>query len=225
MSIRFRDRRQAGIELGAALSDLRGSDAIVLALPRGGVPVAAKVARALDLPLDIVLVRKVGLPGQPELALAAVAGPSGDTLVINPEVAHMARLDEAAISRLAEPQREALRRRFDLWVKGRTVSDPSGRTVILVDDGIATGATMHAAITAVRAQGAARVIVAVPVAPADTFAEMRNSADAVHCLHVPTDFWAVGAHYEIFDQVPDEDVRRILDEFAQNDGPNDAQDA
>ena len=219
MPIRFRDRRHAGKELAAALSDLRGTDALVLALPRGGIPVAAEVARALDLPLDIVLVRKVGLPGQPELALAAVAGPSGDTLVLNPEVAHMARLDEAEIARLAEPQRAALRRRFNLWIKGRAVADPSGRTVILVDDGIATGATMRAAIEAVRAQGARRVIVAVPVAPADTVAAMRSSADAVHCLHVPTDFWAVGAHYEIFDQVPDDDVRRILDECAQEHRP------
>ena len=213
MDERFSDRAAAGQALARRLAHLRGTGALVLALPRGGVPVAAEVARALDLPLDIILVRKVGLPGQRELALAALAGPDGQTLVVNRDVARLSDISAARIEELAAPERAELRRRHDLWIGSRAVPDPRGRHVILVDDGIATGATTRAAIQAVRAQGAARITLAVPVAPADTVADLAAQVDELICLVTPAPFWAVGAHYDHFDQVSDDEVRRTLDDL------------
>lgn len=211
MNERFADRRSAGIALAAKLVPLRGSGAIVLALPRGGVPVAAEIATALGLPLDILLVRKVGLPHQPELALAALSGAEGQTLVVNDDVARMAHVSRPEIDRLAAPQRAELARRKALWLGDRPPPRLQGRPVILVDDGIATGATTRAAIAALRAEGAGRITLAIPVAPPETLEKLRDQVDEVVCLATPIPFFAVGAHYDAFPQVEDAEVRATLD--------------
>ncbi len=207
----YADRVEAGRALIAPLQRYRGSDAVVLALPRGGVPIAAEIARALDLPLGLVLVRKVGMPGQPELAVGALAGPQGETLVINDEVARMAGISETRIAGLAAPQREELARRAELWMGAHPAPDLSGRTAILVDDGLATGATMRAAIAWARSQNASKVVAAVPVGSAESVAALGRLADAVHCPTVPDYFRAVGLHYRDFRQVDDAEVRALLD--------------
>jgi putative phosphoribosyl transferase len=220
--IMFADRRAAGAALAealaASLADGTGvegvASGVVLALPRGGVPVAAEIARALNLPLDLMLVRKVGLPGQPELALAAVAGPEGAELVVNDAVAAASGIGRAEIERLAAPERAELARRRALWLGDRAPHDLAGRTAILVDDGVATGATMRAAIRALRRLGPARIVVAVPVAAPETLDGLRAEADAVVCLTAPERFRAVGVHYGRFPQVADDEVRRLLDAAA-----------
>jgi putative phosphoribosyl transferase len=210
----FEDRVSAGRALADRLSDYRGTDAVVTALPRGGVPVAAEIALTLDLPLTLTLVRKVGLPGHPELAAAAIAGPRGEHLIENPEVIRAAGLDEAELDALAARQREELRRRADLYLGGRADVPVAGRTVLVVDDGLATGATMSAAVAALKAAGAGRVVVAVPVGAEDTVARLRAQADDVICLVTPHPFYAVGAHYRAFPQVSDDEVERLLDAAA-----------
>lgn len=207
----FRDRVTAGDALARRLDHLRGTDAIVLALPRGGVPIGARIAEALGLPLDLVLVRKVGLPGQPELALAAIAGPEGRTVVVNREVAGASGETDARIEALAAPERAELARRRRLWMADREPPELTGRVAILVDDGIATGATIRAAARAVRAMGATRLVIAVPVAPPEEIARLREEADEVICLEEPVPFRAVGLHYQSFPQVSDTEVRRLLD--------------
>lgn len=209
------DRQAAGRALCAPLEPLRGSDALVLALPRGGVPVAAEIARTLGLELGLILVRKVGVPGQPELAVAALAGPEGETLVINGAIARAEGLDRAQIEALAEPQRTELRRRRALWLGAQPQPALAGRTVIVVDDGLATGATMRAALTWARAQGPARLIAAVPVGADDALDELKSLADSVICPLRPHPFYAVGAHYAQFEQVSDDAVRRLLDAAAK----------
>ncbi|MGI1660666.1 phosphoribosyltransferase [Palleronia sp. KMU-117] len=209
---RFADRREAGQELAKRLEAFRGTDAVVSALPRGGVPVAAEVARALGLPLTLTLVRKIGVPQQPELAAAAIAGPGGEHLIENPAVVRSAGLDRAQIEALAARERGELLRRAKLYLSGRPEVPLRGRTVLVVDDGLATGATMEAAVAALKAIGAARVIVAVPVGAADTVQRLASSADEVVCLRTPTHFYAVGAHYRDFPQTSDDEVARLLDE-------------
>lgn len=207
----YADRREAGRALVAPLARWRGSDAVVLALPRGGVPVAAEVARALDLPLGLALVRKVGVPGQRELAVAALAGPEGETLVINDDVARAVGLSAARIAELAAPERAELARRRALWLGEHPPPDFAGRPVILIDDGLATGATMRAAIAWVRARGAREVVVAAPVGAPRTVEALRRLADAVICPHCPDFFRAVGLHYRDFRQIEDGEVRALLD--------------
>lgn len=204
----YQDRTEAGDSLATRLEGWRGADVVVLALPRGGVPVAAPVAFALGLPLGLMLVRKVGLPGQPELAVAAIAGQEGETLVINEEVAAFAGLTREEIARLAIPERAELARRREAYAAPGLAL--KGRTVIVVDDGLATGTTMRAAARALRAQGAARVIVAVPVASADALAHVEPEVDEIICPLVPRDFYAVGAHYRDFPQVSDSEVIALL---------------
>lgn len=208
----FRDRVDAGRALAGRLEEYRGSDAVVTALPRGGVPVAAEIARALDLPLTLTLVRKVGVPGHRELAAAAIAGPEGEQLIENPGVIEMARIDRPTLEHLAAEERAELRRRAARYLGGRAPVPVRGRTVIVVDDGLATGATMAAAVASLKASGAGKVVVAVPVGAADTVARLRQAADKVICLAVPDAFYAVGAHYRSFPQVSDEEVIAILDE-------------
>jgi putative phosphoribosyl transferase len=207
----YADRVAAGRALIEPLARFRGSRAVVLALPRGGVPVAAEVAAALGLPLGLALVRKVGVPGQRELAVAALAGPAGETLVINDDVARVVGLTEAEIDRLAAPERAELARRRTLWMGVHPLPDLAGRPVILVDDGLATGATMRAAVAWTRGQGASEVIAAVPVGAAPSVAALRRLADAVVCPHCPDFFRAVGLHYRDFRQVEDSEVRALLD--------------
>lgn len=208
---RFADRREAGQELARRLEAYRGTDAVVSALPRGGVPVAAEVARALGLPLTLTLVRKIGVPEQPELAAAAIAGPRGEHLIENPAVVRRAGLDRARLEELAGRQREELLRRAERYLSGRPEVPIRGRAVLVVDDGLATGATMEAAVAALRAAGAARVIVAVPVGAPDTVERLARSADEVICLRTPPLFYAVGAHYRDFPQTSDDEVVRLLD--------------
>jgi putative phosphoribosyl transferase len=206
----FLDRAQAGRLLADRLSghDLRG--AIVYALPRGGVPVAFEIALRLDAPLDLVLVRKIGAPGQPELALAAVVDGDHPRLVVNEVVrrathATSAYLEEGRLRELAE-----IERRRKLYFGSRRRPDPNGKTAIVVDDGLATGSTALAAIQALRDQGAARLILAVPVAPADTAAEMRMAVDDLVCLAEPEVFRGVGAFYVDFHQLDDREVLGLL---------------
>lgn len=206
----FADRRAAGRALAERLAGLQGPETVVLALPRGGLPVADEIARALRAPLDIVLVRKVGMPGNPELALGAIAGPGGETMVVNEDLVRFYGIDAATIAAAAAPQRAELDRRRALWGGRLQAGALAGKTVVLVDDGIATGATMRAAIAAVRADRPARVIVAAPVAPPEVVASMERLADQVICLHVPREFMAVGLHYASFPQLEDDEVRRIL---------------
>lgn len=206
----FPDRRAAGRALAERLAPLAGPETVVLALPRGGLPVADEVARALGAPLDIVLVRKIGMPGNPELALGAIAGPGGETMVLNQELVRLCGIDGATITAQAAPQRAELERRRKLWGGRLAPGALRGKTVVLVDDGIATGATMRAALAAVRADQPARVVVATPVAPPEVVSLMAGLADQVVCLHSPRDFQAVGLHYARFPQLEDDEVRRIL---------------
>jgi putative phosphoribosyl transferase len=206
----FADRRAAGRALATRLGHLAGPDTVVLGLPRGGLPVADEVARALGAALDIVLVRKIGMPMNPELALGAIAGPLGETLVLNDGLVFAYGIDTATIEAQAAPAQAELARRAALWGARLKPGALRGKRVILVDDGIATGATMRAAIAAVRADDPARVIVATPVAPPETLAEMSGLADEVVCLASPADFMAVGRHYSSFPQLADDDVRGIL---------------
>jgi predicted phosphoribosyltransferase len=208
-SRRFRDRNEAGRLLANRLAAFQGRpDVLVLALPRGGVPVAAEVARALDAPLDIFLVRKLGLPGQEELAMGAIA--SGGVRVVNEEVVQSLDVpDEVIEAAVADAQRE-LERRERLYRDGRATANVRARIVILVDDGLATGSTMRAAIAALRRRGPDMIIVAVPVGAVSTCEELRALADGVVCLMTPDPLYAVGVWYEDFTQVTDEDVRRIL---------------
>lgn len=206
----FPDRRAAGRDLARRLTHLAGPKTIVLGLPRGGLPAADEVARALKAPLDIVLVRKIPMPMNPELALGAIAGPRGETQVLNRDLASLHDIDAAMIEAQAAPERQELLRRGKVWGARLKPGALQGRLVILVDDGLATGATMRAAIAAVRADRPARVIVAVPVAPADALGAIVGIADEVVCLSVPDRFTAVGRHYASFPQLGDDEVRSIL---------------
>lgn len=214
----YRNRVEAGARLAAALAARAGDPQVcVLALPRGGVPVAAEVARRLGAPLDVLVVRKVGAPGQPELAVGALA--SGDVLVMNesltPYFAGMQREIEATVER----ERAELERRERSYRGDRPPLDVTGRTVILIDDGIATGSTMRAAVRALRNRGAGEIVVAVPTAPADTCEMLSALADEVVCLDTPEPFVAVGRWYRDFSQTTDEEVRALLSDAA--DGASD----
>lgn len=206
----FRNREEAGRLLAARLSHYRGKDVVVLALPRGGVPVAAEIARALDAPLDLMLVRKVGAPGQPELALAAIAGPEGEELVVNSDIAAATGLDAAAIDRLADVERPELARRRAKYLAGRPPVPLAGKTAILVDDGIATGATVRAALRALRRAAPAAIVLAVPVAPAETLAVLRAEVEAIVCVETQLYLGSVGAYYASFPQVSDAEVIEML---------------
>ncbi len=206
---RFVNRAQAGTELGERLAAYSGrDDVVVLALPRGGVPVGREVARALGVPLDVFVVRKLGLPGQEELAMGALA--SGGTRVLNEELVHQLGLRAATIDRVVAREAIELERREQRYRAGRPPPDVTGRSVILVDDGLATGSTMRAAILALRAQDPARIVVAVPTAPPQACGELEGVADEVVCLMQPQPFYAVGMSYEDFAEVGDEEVRRLL---------------
>jgi predicted phosphoribosyltransferase len=207
----FRDRAEAGDELADRLDHYAGrADVLVLALPRGGVPVAARVARALGAPLDVFVVRKLGVPGHEELAMGAIAG--GGVRVVNEEVVGKLHLDDATIQRVAEAEEQELARREHRYRQGRPRPDLSGRVVILVDDGLATGSTMRAAVAAARAAGPpARVVVAVPTAPAATCERFLREADEVVCATTPWPFRAVGYSYRSFPQTTDEEVQELLE--------------
>ena len=208
--MRFQDRAEAGQLLARELMHLQDKPKlIVLALPRGGVPVGFEIARALRAPLEAFVVRKLGVPGQEELAMGALA--SGGLRVLNPEVvAALGIYARVAIERVTEREKEELRRREEQYRGARPFPDLKGRTVILVDDGLATGATMRAAARAVRAREPARLIIAVPVAPETSCEEMRAEADEVVCALTPESFFGVGQFYRDFQQTTDEEVRDLL---------------
>ena len=204
----FRDREEAGRLLGASLAGYAGEGTLVVGLPRGGVPVAAEVARALGAPLDVFVVRKLGVPFQPELAMGAIA--SGGVLVRNEPVLAMLPDAEKALERARRREQEVIEERERRYRGQRPAQDPAGRTIIVVDDGVATGSTMKAAIRALKAAGARRVVAAVPVAPPDTLEELAELADDVVCLQAPPGFSAVGQWYEDFSQTSDDEVERLL---------------
>lgn len=205
----FRNRSGAGRILAGKLASYADRpDVLVLALPRGGLPVAFEVAQELHAPLDVFLVRKLGLPGQEELAMGAIA--SGGTRVINEEVVGTLKIPDDVIETVANEEQQELNRRESEYREGRPPPDVRGRTVILVDDGLATGSTMRAAVAALRQQGPARIVVAVPVGAPDTCAELERVADEVVCVQTPQPFNAVGAWYEDFRQTSDEEVRDLL---------------
>jgi predicted phosphoribosyltransferase len=205
----FRDRVEAGDVLAERLRHYAGRpDVLVLALPRGGVPVAARVADALGAPLDVFVVRKLGVPGHEELAMGAIA--SGGVRVVNQQVVGRLGLDEAVLDRVAEAEGRELERRERSYREGRGPPDLAGRAVILVDDGLATGSTMRAAVAAARLLDPARVVVAVPTAPASTCQQLRGEADEVICATTPRPFRAVGYSYRSFPQTADEEVTAIL---------------
>ncbi len=209
MSRTFADRTEAGQRLARALHAYAGrADLLVLALPRGGVPVAFEVARALRAPLDLLLVRKLGVPGQEELAMGAIA--SGGIRVLNREVIAATGVGEARIEAAAAREQRELERRATAYRGDRPPAEIAGRCIILIDDGLATGATMRAALAALRPQHPGALVVAVPVAPRDTLSRLRAEADDVVCLEAPDDFYAIGAWYRDFGQLDDDQVRDLL---------------
>jgi predicted phosphoribosyltransferase len=217
MNQRFRDRRDAGRVLAQRLAAYAGrSDVLVLALPRGGVPVAFEVAQALKAPLDLFIVRKLGVPGHEEYAMGALA--SGDVRVLNDDVVRSLHIPDAVVEAVTRTERLELERRERLYRDGRPAPNVRGRCVILVDDGLATGATMLAAVRAVRAQQPARTVVAVPTAAAETCSQLRREADEVICVTTPEPFRAVGLWYEDFSQTGDDEVRELLARAAEEHG-------
>ncbi|HVO06239.1 MAG TPA: phosphoribosyltransferase family protein [Burkholderiaceae bacterium] len=206
----FVDRSDAGRQLADALATHKITDAVVLALPRGGVPVAVEVARALHAPLDVLLVRKIGAPGQRELAVAAVAEGPGDDLVLDAETMAVTGASRSYVEREAVHERAEIARRRDAYRSGRAALPVEGKTVVVVDDGIATGTTVRAALQALRRRRPERLVLAVPVAPPDAVALLRPLVDDLVCLREPPAFYAVGAHYADFAQVSDEEVVAAL---------------
>jgi predicted phosphoribosyltransferase len=213
----FEDRVEAGRALALQLLDYRGAtDAIVLALPRGGVPVGFEIARALALPLDVLVVRKLGLPGQPELAMGAIAG--GGALVLNEDVLRFADEGQATLEQVRRREQLELERRERQYRGARPPLQMTGCTAILVDDGLATGATMEVAVRALRSLGSARIVVAVPVASREARDRIAAVADEVVCLEVPTFFSAVGQWYRDFGQTSDAEVGELLAQASYSPG-------
>lgn len=219
---RFLDRRDAGRQLAAALDAYRGEDVLVLALPRGGVPVAAEIATALDAEFDILLVRKVGFPFEPEFAMGAIADAPEPIIVRNEAEIRASGVTEAAFEAACARERAELARRRALYVGDRKHARVAGRTVILVDDGVATGATVKAAIIALKRMQPARLILAVPVGAPDVIAALRREVDELVCLATPHPFGAIGYFYDDFAQVPDAEV---IEALARSVGPGRAKGA
>ncbi|TJV69746.1 MAG: phosphoribosyltransferase [Mesorhizobium sp.] len=205
----FRDRQEAGQKLGASLNLLQLKDPIVLALPRGGVPVAAEVAKALKAPLDLVIVRKVGAPGNPELAVAAIVDGEPPDVVLNREIVEAYALDDGALRVLIAQERPELERRRAVYRGKDLPLSVTGKTVILVDDGAATGTTMKVAVRALKRRSPRKIIVALPVAPVDTADELAQEADLI-CLNQPARFRALSYYYGNFPQLSDNEVLDIM---------------
>ena len=204
----FSDRNDAGRRLAERLEPLRGQDVVVLGLPRGGVPIAFEVARALDAPLDVIVVRKLGVPFQPELALGAIG--EGDVRVLDERITGQVRLPTEELAEIERVERAELLRRVEMFRAGRERIALTGRTALVVDDGLATGSTARAACQVARAQGAARVVLAVPVGAAEAVSMLQQDADDVVCLETPAGFMAVGQWYGDFRQVSDREVADLL---------------
>jgi len=204
----FADRIAAGSRLAEAVAFLAGPDVVVVGLPRGGVPVAVEIARSLGAPMDVIVVGKLGVPGRPELAMGALG--EGGVRVVNEDVVRAAGVSQEEFDRVERIGRAEVERRAARFRGGRTPLSLDGRTVIVVDDGIATGASARAACQIVREHGAARVVLAVPVGPSAVIRDLRDVADEVICVHAPTRFGAVGQFYADFEQTTDEEVRASL---------------
>jgi len=214
----FRNRTEAGRLLASRLMKYAGRpDVLVLGLPRGGVPVAFEVARALSAPLDVFLVRKLGVPGYEELAMGAIA--TGGVRVLNEDVVQALGIPDEAIDAVAAAEQEELERRQRAYRGDRPAPEVGGRTVILIDDGLATGSTMRAAVAALRQQGPARIVVAVPVGAPGTCEELQNEADEAICARMPEPFYAVGFWYGDFSQTTDEEVHDLLERAAEEHAP------
>jgi predicted phosphoribosyltransferase len=209
----FKDRLDAGRKLAAALVKYKDQQPVVLALPRGGVPVAAEVASALSAPLDLVLVRKIGVPDEPELAMGAVVDGGAPIVVRNEDVIRLAGIEEASFKAVCDRELAEIERRRQRYLGGRARVDVAGRTAIVVDDGIATGATTRAALRASRMRSPKSLVLAIPVAPSDSLASMRKEADDVVCLEDHRFFGAIGFYYSDFRQISDQEVTEILARF------------
>lgn len=216
MGALFKDRQEAAARLLPAIRDALGKGArpVIIALPRGGVPLGALIAKGLDAPLDLVLVRKIGFPGQPELAVAAITDGARPSLAVNRAIADTGGLSRADIAALCEPALAEIARRRALWLAGREPIALAGRPIVVVDDGIATGASMRAALACLRLQDTGPIIVAVPLAPAEALAGIAPLADRVICLETPRPFHAVGAYYADFPQIDDATVATMLSAHA-----------
>ena len=207
----FRDRRDAGERLASRLEPLRVARPVILALPRGGVPVAAEVARALHAPLDVMIVRKLGVPAQPELAMGAIG--EGGARVVNDDVIRVVGIGSRERAGVEARERAEVDRRAHRYRGDAPMVAVAGRIAVIVDDGIATGSTARAALQIARAHGASRVVLAVPVAPVETVVEMATDADEVVVLETPSPFFAIGPWYEDFSQTTDDEVCRLLEQF------------
>jgi putative phosphoribosyl transferase len=212
--MRFRDREEAGRLLAERLREYVGEAPVVLALPRGGVAVGYEVARALDAPLDVMIVRKLGVPWQPELGMGALA--EGGALYLNREVLASVDLDTEEVTKVISEETRELERRVQRYRGGRPLQDLTGRTVILVDDGLATGSTARAAVRALRGFGARSIILGVPVAASQTAEAIREEVDVLVCVQEPRALWAIGTWYEDFHQMSDEEVLVLLAQAQRN---------
>ncbi|WP_027998801.1 phosphoribosyltransferase [Sinorhizobium arboris] len=206
----FVDRRDAGRQLAGVLAKYTQSEPLILALPRGGVPVAFEIAQALRAPLELMLVRKIGAPGHPEYGIGAVVDGSDPQVVYNEEAMRIVNPPASYVETESQRQLAEIERRRKTYQGNRSATPTEGRTVIVVDDGIATGGTVKAVLRALRKAGSGRIILAVPVAPREALKELRTEADEVICLQTPDPFRAVGLHYLDFDQTSDEEVIRLL---------------
>lgn len=214
--MRFRDREEAGRLLAERLREYAGEAPVVLALPRGGVPVGYEIAQALGAPLDVLMVRKLGVPWHPELGMGALA--EGGAVYLNREVLEEAALEPAELKTVIAEETRELERRVQRYRGGRPLPELRGRTVILVDDGLATGGTARAAIRALRGFGAGRIILALPVAASQTAEQLREEVDAFVCVQEPSNLWAIGTWYEDFHQMSDEEVLVLLDQARRDTG-------
>jgi len=209
----FKDRSDAGRQLAAALVEYRDQRPVILALPRGGVPVAAEVATVFSAPLDLILVRKIGVPFQPELAMGAVVDGGSPLVVRNESVIRLVGIDEPDFKAVCDRELAEIERRRRRYLGNRKRVEVAGRTAIVIDDGIATGATTRAALRATRLRNPKKLVLAVPVAPTNSLAAMREEADDVVCLEDYSDFGAIGFYYSDFRQVSDEEVTEMLGHF------------
>jgi len=212
----FHDRSDAGRQLADALSRYRSKNCLVLALPRGGVPVAREVAKALRAPLELILVRKIGAPHHPELAIGAIVDGSKPVVVRNDDIIRELGVREDAFQAIASRELAEIERRRNYYLMGRTPVSPAGRTAIVIDDGIATGATVRAALKATRERGPSQLVLAVPVASSEAIESLKHEADDVVCLATPEPFGAVGRFYDDFGQLTDQEVRSALKEATEN---------
>ncbi len=214
----FKNRTDAGQQLAKALAGYKDQRPVILALPRGGVPVAAQIATRLEAPLDLVLVRKIGVPSQPELAMAAVVDGASPIVVRNEEVIEALRIDEARFNAARDRELAEIERRRQCYLGDRPRAEVAGRVAIVVDDGIATGATTRAALRSLAARKPSKLVLAVPVAPAAAIAELRREVDDVVCLEPHEHFRAISLHYDDFRQVGDDEVRQLLSRHPAGEG-------